>query len=210
MRNAPTGRPRDSRADRAILEATRELVAELGVHDFRTEDVAARAGVGKGAIYRRYRSKDELVTAAIAAVVSEEIAVPDTGSTRMDLLVLMREAVELYRGSLPARLLPNLVGAMAQKPELAHAVRSGFLSGRRAALSEVLRRGVERGDLRSDLDLELALDVLGGPLMYRLLITGGPIDEQLADGVADLIMRGFAPDEPRRNTSQKTRKETAQ
>ena len=58
------------------------------------------------------------------------------------------------------------------------------------------RRGVERGDLRPDLDLELALDVLGGPLFYRLLVTGGPIDEQLAEGVADLILRGFAPDEP--------------
>src|SRR5215216_2435167 len=93
----PMGRPRDARADGAILEATLQLIGELGVYGFRTEDVAARAGVGKGAIYRRYRSKDELVTAAIAAVVSEEIAVPDTGSTRADLLVLMREAVDLYR-----------------------------------------------------------------------------------------------------------------
>jgi AcrR family transcriptional regulator len=203
------GRPRDARADRAILEATRELIAELGVHHFRTEDVAARAGVGKGAIYRRYRSKDELVAAAVAAVVSEEIAVPDTGSTRADLLALMREAIELYSGSDAPRLMPNLVGALAQKPELARAVRDGFLAGRRAALSEVLRRGVERGDLRDDLDVELALDVLGGPLFYRLLITGGPIDDQLAEGVADLILRGFAPHERRRMKSPKTRKETA-
>jgi hypothetical protein len=82
---------------------------------------------------------------------------------------------------------------MARKPELAKAVREGFLTRRRAALSEVLRRGVERGDLRPDLDVELALDVLGGPLFYRLLITGGPIDEQLAEGIADLVLRGFAP-----------------
>jgi hypothetical protein len=88
--------------------------------------------------------------------------------------------------------MPNLIGAMAHKPELARAVRERFLAGRRAALSEVLQRGIERGDLRSDLDLELALDVLGGPLFYRLLITGGPIDQQLAEGVADLILRGFA------------------
>jgi AcrR family transcriptional regulator len=187
----PKGRPRDERTDRAILKAARELIAEAGVHGFRTEDIAARAGVGKGAIYRRYDSKDELVTAAIGSLVNEEIAVPDTGSTRGDLLVLMREAVELYRGPGAGRLMPNLVGAMAQKPELAKAVREGFLSGRRAALSEVLRRGVERGDLRPDLDVELALDVLGGPLFYRLLITGGPIDEALAEGVADLIIHGF-------------------
>jgi AcrR family transcriptional regulator len=190
----PIGRPRDARADRAMLHATLELIADVGVHEFRTEDVAARAGVGKGAIYRRYRSKDELVTAAVAGLVSEEIAIPDTGSTHGDLLELMREAVDLYCGSLAARLIPNLVSEMAQRPELAQAVRERFLASRRAALAEVLRRGVERGDLRADLDVELALDVLGGPLFYRLLITGGPLDEQLAEGVADLIVRGFAPE----------------
>jgi AcrR family transcriptional regulator len=197
------GRPRDERTDRAILEATRELMAEVGVYGFRTADLAARAGVGKGAIYRRYGSKDELVTAAIASLVSEEIVVPDTGSTHNDLLVLMREAVEVYRSAGAGRLIPNLVGAMAQKPELAKTVREGFLASRRAALSEVLRRGVQREDLRPDLDVELALDVLGGPLFYRLLITGGPIDERLAEGVADLVLRGFAPDAAK---STKTRR----
>jgi AcrR family transcriptional regulator len=206
----PMGRPRDARADRAILEVTLELIAEVGVHEFRTEDIAARAGVGKGAIYRRYRSKDELVTAAVGALVSEEIAVPDTGSTRADLVVLMQEAVGLYRGSRAGRLMRNLVGAIAQNPELARSVRDGFLAGRRRALTEVLLRGVERGDLRPDLDVELALDVLGGPLFYRLLVTGGPLDERLAEGVADLILRGFAPDESRRKKSTKARKERTQ
>lgn len=201
------GRPRDLRVDRAILEATRELIAERGVHEFRTEDVAFRAGVGKGAIYRRYPSKDELVTAAVGALVDEEIQVPDTGSTRSDLLALMGEAVELYRGSVPGRLMPSLVSAMAQRPELARAVRDGFLAGRRAALAQVLRRGIERGDLRSDLDLEFALDVFGGPLFYRLLITGGPIDEQLAEAVAELILRGFAPDRSARQKSTRRPKE---
>lgn len=187
------GRPRDERADRAILLATLELIAERGVHGFRTEDVAARAGVGKGAIYRRHRSKDDLVTASVAALVDEEIVVPDTGSTRADLLALMREAVELYRGSVPGRLMPSLVSAMAERPELARVFRKGFLTRRRLALTEVLHRGVERGDLSPDIDLDLALDLLGGPLFYRLLITGGPLDEQLAEGVVELILRGFAP-----------------
>ena len=189
----PLGRPRETRADRAIVKATLELIAERGVHELRTEDVAARARVGKGAIYRRYRSKDELVTAAVASVVSEEIAVPDTGSTRDDLLELMREAVALYGAGPSGRLVATVVGAMVEKPELAKTLREGFLAGRRAALGAVLRRGVDRGDLRADLDLELALDVLGGPLFYRVLVTGGPVDEHLAEGVTDLILRGFAP-----------------
>ena len=148
--------------------------------------------MGKATIYRRYRSKDELITAAIAGLVSE-ITVPDTGQTRTDLLALMRGAVKVYRGSVEAAVMPSLVEAMSRDAELARLVREGFLAGRRAALRAVLERGIERGDLRGDLDIDLALDVLGGPLFYRLLITGGPIDEQLAEGVVELILRGFAP-----------------
>jgi AcrR family transcriptional regulator len=85
------GRPRDARADRAIIAATLELIADRGVRELRMGDVAQRAGVGKAAIYRRYRSKDELVSDAVATLVSE-IAIPDTGSTRADLLALMNAA----------------------------------------------------------------------------------------------------------------------
>src|SRR5271163_5185097 len=84
------GRPRDARADRAILTATLQLMAERGVRDLRMDDVAERAGVGKATIYRRYRSKDELVGDAVATLVSE-ITIPDTGSTRADLLALMSQ-----------------------------------------------------------------------------------------------------------------------
>ena len=186
------GRPRDERADRAILRATLELMADTGAHELRMDDVARRAGVGKATIYRRYRSKGELITAAIAGLVSE-ITIPDTGATRTDLRALMRGAVEVYRGSLEAAVMPSLVEAMSRDVELARLVREEFLTRRRAALQEVLERGIERGDLQRDLDLDLALDVFGGPLFYRLLITGGPIDDHLADGVVELILRGFAP-----------------
>lgn len=186
------GRPRDERADRAIKTATLELMGEHGVQDLRMDDVARRAGVGKATIYRRYASKDALVSDAVSGLVSE-IAIPDSGSTEGDLLALMRDAVEVYAGSMASGLMPSLVAAMRRDPELARTVREGFLSTRRAALADVLRRGVERSDLRADLDVELALDVLGGPLFYRLLITGGPIDDQLAQGVVDLILKGFAP-----------------
>jgi AcrR family transcriptional regulator len=205
----PLGRPREPRADRAILAAVLELIAECGVPDLRMDDVARHAGVGKAAIYRRYRSKDELIAAAVAALVSE-IKVPDTGSTHNDLLALMRDAVQVYNSPVAAAAMPSLVAAMSRDRELAGAVRDGFLAGRRAALRAVLERGVQRGDLAADLDFELALDVLGGPLFYRLLITGRAIDDELAAGVAKLILRGFAPDEPRRATFSKTRKEKAQ
>lgn len=199
----PVGRPREARADRAILDATLALMADRGVDDLRVDEVADRAGVGKATIYRRYRSKDELVTAAVAALVGE-IAVPDTGSTETDLLTLMRDAVRVYAGTPAARAMPSLVAAMHRDPSLARRVREGFLATRRAALAEVLERAIERGDLRGDLERELALDVLAGPLFYRLLVTGGPIDDELARGVVELLLRGFAPN---RRTPQKERSE---
>ena len=200
------GRPRERRADRAILEAALELIAEDGVRDLRMDDVAERARVGKATIYRRYRSKDELVTAAVGALVSE-IAIPDTGSTQGDLLGLMRGAVEVYSGSREAGVIRGLAEAVRRDPELARSVREGFLAPRRAALRAVLERGIERGDLREGLDFELALDVFAGPLFYRLLFTGGPIDERLAEGVVELIMRGFGPNgRPQSTTRRKAKR----
>jgi AcrR family transcriptional regulator len=205
----PLGRPREPRADRAILASVLELIGECGVPDLRMDDVARRAGVGKAAIYRRYRSKDELIAAAVAALVSE-IKVPNTGSTHTDLLALMRDAVEVYSSPVAAAAMPSLVAAMSRDRELARAVRDGFLAGRRAALRAVLERGVQRGDLAADLDFELALDMLGGPLFYRLLITGRPIDDELAVGVASLILRGLAPGGIPRRTTPKARREKVQ
>jgi len=200
------GRPREARADRAIIAAALELMAERGVHALRMDDVADRAGVGKATIYRRYRSKEQLVTDAVGALVSE-IEVPDSGSTHGDLLALMHEAVELYRGSLAARLMPTIVDEMSRNGELAAVARDRFLTARRAALRTVFERAVRRGDLRRDLDLELALDVLAGPLFYRLLVTGGPIDERLAEGVVELILRGFAPTRARAGKPSTTKDE---
>ncbi|MEX1184412.1 MAG: TetR-like C-terminal domain-containing protein [Gemmatimonadota bacterium] len=86
----------------------------------------------------------------------------------------------------------GLVSAMAEHEAVASAVREGFLAARRAALRSVLGRGVDRCELRRDIDLELALDFLGGPLFYRLLVTGGPLDDRLAEGTVDIMLRGLA------------------
>jgi Tetracyclin repressor-like, C-terminal domain len=139
-------------------------------------------------------------TDALTTLVSE-IAIPDTRTTRADLLALMGQTVELYGGSTPAKLMPALLELLRRNPGLAASVREEFLPGRRAALGEVLGRAIERGDLRDDLDVDFALDVLGGPVFYRLLITGGPIDGRLAEATVELILRGFGPPDTKRDTA---------
>jgi len=179
-------------------------MAEHGVKALRVGEVAARAGVGKATIYRRYRSKDDLVADAFGALVDEQIEVPDSGSTRDDLLTLALETTELYTGTLGAKLLPSLIDEMSRREGLASA-RDRFMTERRKGLRVVFERGIARGDLRHDLDLEFALDVLAGPLFYRLLVTNGPIDEALASATVELILRGFAPESPRRSQHTKKR-----
>lgn len=193
----PRGRPRNEAAHRAILDATLALLREAGYGAVTMEGVAERAGVSKKTVYRHWSSPEELIAEAVERIVSA-IRIPDTGSTERDLLALMRDAVRVYRVPANAALMPGLVAAMAQSPRIARAVRSGFLATRRAALAQVLDRGVARGDLRRTLNRELALDVLGGPLFYRLLITGQTIDDRLARGVVELMLHGFAAHTHRR------------
>lgn len=184
------GRPKSERVSRAITSATLSLLARRGWGGVTMEGIADRAGVGKAAIYRRWKTREAVLAAAVDEVVSE-IRIPDTGSVREDLLELMFRAVALYKGK-TGRLMPGLVGAMAEHEEVAAAVRDGFLTSRRAALREVLNRAVARGEVREDVDLALALDFLGGPLFYRLLITGGPLDDRLAQGTVDIMLDGIS------------------
>lgn len=183
------GRPRSERAHRAILRATLELLAEQGYEGLAMESIAERAGVGKATVYRRWKNKAEVLTAAVEGFVSEN-TLPDTGSIEEDLLHLMRRAVANYQG-LPGRIMPGLIAGMAQDPALAHVVRTSFLAQRQAALRTVLVRGIRRGELREDFDLDLALDLLGGGILVRLLINGGAIDEQLARGTVEVVLRGI-------------------
>lgn len=186
------GRPRSERADHAILQAALTIVAERGYDGLTMEGIAGRAGVAKTTVYRRWSNRDEVLEAASESFV-REIGVPDTGAIRTDLLELLRGAVRVYQG-LPGRVMPGLVSAMALSPDLARTVRNGLLASRRRALRAIIERGIERGELREDTDVELALDLAGGPLMYRLLVTGEPVDEEVAANVVEMLLRGIAAD----------------
>lgn len=183
---------RTERSRQAALEATLDLVAEVGIRRITTDAVASRAGVSKATMYRLWDSKTDLLVDAVATLVSE-IRVPDTGSLREDLRELMREAAHLYSDSRPARIIPELISEMSHNPQLADMFRGGWLRQRRSALEQVLSRARDRGDLRPDLDLEICLDLIGGVVYYRFLVTGGELDDRFADLATDALLGGLAP-----------------
>jgi AcrR family transcriptional regulator len=185
------GRPRSPEAHAAILRAAVELVAADGLHGLTIEAIAARAGVGKATIYRRWKTKEDLVAEALRSV-AQTPEIPDTGSVRGDLAAAARAGVG--RLSTDAfRVLPRLLGEAVDDPKLHAAVDEALLRPRREGFGVILRRGIERGELRDDVDVELVTDVLLGPIITTLITSSSePKDlaslpvrvyDVLADGI---------------------------
>ncbi len=192
----PPGRPRSADADRAILRATVDLLADEGYAGVTMEGVAARAGVGKATVYRRWPSKSALVVDAIAACRESGWEPPDTGSAREDLLTFVRNFRDHLRTSDAGRVMPALVAELARSPELAAMFREGFVLPRRARVLEAVRRGVERGEVRVDVDPELVADAVVALLQHRFLVTGMEIDDDLPERLLDMLWWGIAAPPP--------------
>jgi AcrR family transcriptional regulator len=174
--------------DTKILDATRELLVAHGVQGLTVEGVAARAGVAKTTIYRRYRSKYELALAVLLHMVNEVVAVPDLGDTRAELTAFVAGAVRVLGSTLMGRVMQGLVSDLAADPELAAAFREQIVGARLAEVRRLVDRGIERGDIRSGVDYELVHDLLFGPVYYRLLLSGAPLDPELADRIVGAVL----------------------
>jgi len=170
------GRPRSAAAGEAILTATLSLLAEGGFGGLTTDAIAARAGVSKATIYRRWNSKEAVVLAALETLASE-VPTPDAGSLAGDLAELARGLVAVFSDEKTGGLVGAVVDQMTLSADFAATMRQGFLRARRAAALQVLERARERGELGRDTDLELAVDLLAAPFYYRVLITGAPVDQ---------------------------------
>ena len=169
------GRPRSARADRAILKATIELLVEAGYGGMSVEAVAARAKVGKATIYRRWPSKKALVSEALRQL-ADDVRKPDTGNTREDLIALLFDFRRVTSGSYIGPMVGRIVSAAINNPEFMKIYWENTILPRRKAVAEILLRGQARGELRSDLDLELVLDMLPGTAVYRMLISRHGLD----------------------------------
>jgi AcrR family transcriptional regulator len=167
------GRPRSAAADEAIIAATLALLVEDGYRALTMERVRERSGVGKATIYRRYASKEELVRAAIVHLNSDIPLPDDTGSLEDDYLAVVQIVLARAESTGALTLMPRLLGEVADDPDM-HALFSEHLvEPRRRVVRGILQRAVERGEVRADADLELAIDLIVGPMIYRVVIAGG-------------------------------------
>ena len=185
------GRPRDARHDQAILGATLEILQEHGYRGVTIEGVAARAGVGRPTIYRRWPSKPAIVVAALVQSARLALPVPDTGSLRRDLIAVQRHQVELMNSPDARRITAGLIADLADDPELAQTYVSQYLAPRRATVWQVLQRGVDRGELHADVDFAFVYDLLVGPLFMRAVVWGEPLARDAAEKTADVILAAF-------------------
>jgi AcrR family transcriptional regulator len=185
------GRPRSERAHQAILTAARELLIEKGFAAMRLEHVAARAGVGKATIYRRWRSKEALAQDLLSDLAAPHIAVADADTTHAELLAAVTNPMRAVTETDFGPVIRALLSEIASDPSIGDPFRATVVAARRAEVARVIRRGIARGDLRKDADVELATELLVGPVYFRLMF-GGVLDHDFAERVVDNVMRGYA------------------
>jgi AcrR family transcriptional regulator len=186
------GRPRSERAEHAIIEAALALFAEDGVDGLCIERVAARAGVGKATIYRRWAGKEDLLLDALAAL---RVPLPEPAgkSVRSDLIALLEAMCDESADPRRARQFALLHGEGAKYPRLMARYTETVVEPRREVVRSVLRRGIGTGELREQIDVEAALFMLSGAVLIRSRFGPGQIEDGYAQRVVDQLLRGLAP-----------------
>lgn len=185
------GRPRSDRARRAILEAATELLLAPDGDAVSMDAVAERAGVSKATIYRWWRSKETLTLDALYDAWATAPPVRDTGTLEGDLLSLLRPWVRVVSKRPYGRVLARLITEAHTDAQFARDYQARFLQPRRDAGRVVFARAVERGEIAADVDIELALDLLYGPLYHRLLQGHAPFNDRFARKVVDTALGGI-------------------
>jgi len=185
------GRPRSEQARQAIFRSTLTLLQHTTFPELTIEAIAAGAGVGKATVYRWWPNKGALVVDAFASSTEPRLHFPDTGSVYRDMRLQMNQVIALFR-SRRGRIVAALLGAGQSDPELLEAFRQRFLRPRRQEAYKTLRRGIERGELPRNLDLDLVLDTLYGAIYMRFLIRHDELSESYVEQVCHMVLQGAA------------------
>ncbi|MEV4412869.1 TetR/AcrR family transcriptional regulator [Catellatospora sp. NPDC049609] len=187
------GRPRSSRAHEAILEAVLDLLAEgVSVETLSMEAIAARAGVGKATIYRRWAGKDDLLLEALVKLKGPPPQ-PEGDSVRADMIRLL--TVVGPKDERAVRVMPCLFPEVHRSSEAYRIWQEAMAEPRREVMRQVLRRGIAAGELRAGIDVEIAVSMLISPMLLHRMVRWNPaLDgyEDLAEQVVDVVLRGIA------------------
>lgn len=184
------GRPRSAAAHQAILDAALAILAESGFESLTIEGIAARAGVGKTTIYRRWPNKDLLLVEAIAGLVTTEDPLPETGAIRDDLLWIARRIREQYEQGPFGRVLPALLSAQLTRPEFGEALRKSIVEPRRAGVLGLVERAVERGELRPGTNPSTIVDLVTAPMFYGHVVMGRLPGYDDLEVIVDTVLEG--------------------
>ena len=182
--------PRVIRTRATVLAAAIDLLAERGYSGFSIEGIVERTGIAKTTLYRHWRTREDLL-AAVIAELDGATTLPDTGSVRQDLHDLLARRVQAARTPRWERCMPALVEASARHAELA-AMVARLTAQALGQVETLLRRGIERGELRPDVDPQLAASALMGPVVFRRLLLHEPPTIQRVSAFIDLILQGIA------------------
>ncbi|MFE9590489.1 TetR/AcrR family transcriptional regulator [Streptomyces sp. NPDC006294] len=184
-RRAPAGAAvlREDVTD-AIRSAVFEELAAVGFARMSIEGIARRAGVGKTAVYRRWKSKLSLVLDLVSAFAAQGLPAPATGSLYGDVRALLEVAAHALRHPVASRVIPDLLVESARNPEISDAIKAALLDEQRGVAAVIVRDAVGRGELAEGTDPDRALDVIVGPLYWRLVVVRGGVDGGYLDEVA--------------------------
>lgn len=191
------GRPRSPHTEQAILSAALDEVDASGLDAFSMESVAARAGVAKTTIYRRWASRDALVLDVLSGFDEPDAPEPGGLSVREDLIAALDDVRDRHDDSPHERLLPRVLGSARSHPQLFEAYRARVIDRRRAYFAAMLQRGIETGELRADIDLNMALKALVSPVLLALMSRPAdvPLPEDFTTRLVDLLLGGLATSE---------------
>ncbi|MFV0135679.1 TetR/AcrR family transcriptional regulator [Streptomyces sp. HMX87] len=173
----------------AIRAAVFEELAAVGYARMSIEGIARRAGVGKTAVYRRWRSKLHLVLDIVSALAVQGLPAPDTGALESDLRLLYEVTSRALRHPVASQIIPDLQAEAARNPDIAEALQKALREGQEGVASKILAAAEQRGELRSGFDDELALDLISGPLYWRSVVIRSGV---LPHGYLDVLARATA------------------
>ncbi len=187
------GRTRDAAATAAILDAAMALLVEKGLAGFTIEGIAARAGVGKATIYRWWPSRGAVALDAFLDAVEPQVPYPDTGDFAAALRAQVTALVRVFRTDEVGGVIRALLGEAQTDPELAEAFRTRWLESRRTVGRAIFTAAQRSGQIRADLDIETAIDLVYGPVYFRLMAGHQPLDDRFASELITYAVHGLAP-----------------